>query len=108
MSRADARERAATDKTLAMLCRLPRREIIDAAAELLRAGYLVLACDRGRWLGTFAEGVAYRDALRARGRRIMVRAQLVERAIARHESSLFDQQDVERAQPAVAMEGAHV
>lgn len=72
------------DRELAERCHIDQRHVIDAAAELLAAGYLCLADGAGRWLGTLAEARVYRDGLHQRGKRVLHRLTLVNNAIARH------------------------
>ncbi len=81
---ATSAESALTDDRLAELARLPAREIIDAAGELLEHGYLVLAGGRGRWLGTPAEAREYVESLGRRAKRIFRRRQAVQLAIERN------------------------
>ncbi len=81
---ATAPARALTDSELAQLTFLPHRAIIDAAGELLAAGYLVLAGPRGRWLGQLAEAMRYAHSLRVRAARIFKRRQAVLAGIERH------------------------
>lgn len=55
-----------TDSCLANYCSITRRGLFDAVRELLNANYLLLADGRGRWLGSLAEAIAYRDSRRRR------------------------------------------
>lgn len=77
--------RAVTDRRLAVLMDAHPRVVIDAAAELLAAGYLVLAGGRGRWIGSLAEARHYERALRGRGLRVLRRRKLLRAAIRRNE-----------------------
>lgn len=85
--------RPRTDADLAGATGLPERDIVDLAAELLAAGYLVLADGRGRWLGTPAEARGYIESLGRRAKMILIRRRAVRRAAERHtlgDRSLFD------------------
>jgi hypothetical protein len=85
---ADSRARAIPDRRLAEECSLPPRTMIDAAAELLRAGVLVLASSTpppGRWIGTLPEALTYRAALVRRVRHTAGRIAALDRAIAAHQ-----------------------
>lgn len=75
---------ALTDSELARLTFLPRRQIIDAAGELLAGGYLVLAGPHGRWLGDEESARRYERSLRFRALKILVRRRNLRRAMDRH------------------------
>ena len=75
---------ALTDAELARLAFLPRRDIIDAAGELLAAGYLVLAGAQGRWLGDEAGAGRYERSLYFRARKILIRRRNLRSALERH------------------------
>jgi len=85
---ADSPDTAAPDHLLARLSHLPHREIIDAARELLNAGVLVLAGPCGRWLGTLAEALHYREQLLRRVKNTAGRVSALDRAIAAHQRQL--------------------
>lgn len=72
-----------TDRTLAELLGIPRRDVIDAAGELLAAGYLVLADGGGRWLGDLSEARRYDQVLRSRALQILRRRRDLRAAIRR-------------------------
>lgn len=85
---------ALTDQVLAERAHLPARDLIDAAHELIEAGYLVLArCERpfGRYLlrpgDDLAAAYKYARTLRRRGVQILKRARSVRRCIERYEST---------------------
>lgn len=86
LRREDATSPAAalTDAELARLTFLPHREIIDAAGELLAAGYLVLAGPHGRWLGDEEAARRYERSLRFRALKILIRRRNLRRALERH------------------------
>ena len=74
--------RAMTDQRLSELTRLPHRDIINAAGELLAAGVLVLAGPFGRWLGTPRDARHYARVLKFRAVRIFQRRAAVVQALA--------------------------
>lgn len=85
--------RAVTDKVIADKANLPRRVIIDAALELLRAGILVIATctrSRGRYIiqpgGDLRPAHLHAQSLEQRGKGVMARARAVRDCIARYES----------------------
>lgn len=89
--RATAPERAITDARLAELIEAPARDIIDAAGELLEAGYIVCASTvkpPGRFLilpgGDLAPAISYARTLRSRGVACLRRRKLLMRAVDRH------------------------
>jgi len=82
-------DRALTDRVLAERTRLPVRQVIDAAGELLDAGYLVLArCTRppGRYLLQPGDDLApahdYLASLRGRALAVFRRRRAVRLALA--------------------------
>lgn len=81
---ADSPTAALTDAELARLTFLPHRDIIDAAGELLAAGYLVLAGPRGRWLGDEDGARRYERSLHVRAKKILIRRRNLRRALERH------------------------
>ena len=85
--------RAVTDHVIADKASLPKRVIIDASLELLRAGYLVIASctgKRGRYLippgADLRPAVHHAQSLESRGKHVLERARAVRDCIARYES----------------------
>ena len=88
---ATTRAGALTDQRLAELTALNVRDQIDAARELLNAGIIVLAaCEPpyGRWLGTLAEALAYRDKLLHRVKTTAGRISALDVAIRKNQGQL--------------------
>lgn len=100
---ADAPERAMTDSELAGLIGCRPRDVILHAAELLKAGHLVLAVcrgrHRGRFVGTIAQAEKYAEALKRRAAAIRRRADAVEGAISAARQAAAQRDHEQRRQP---------
>lgn len=102
---ADRPEAALTDSMLSEAIGVRSRDVILHAAELLQAGYLVLAIcrgrHRGRFIGTVNQAERYAEALRRRAAAIRDRAAAVESAVqaARHDAATQAREQRRRPAP---------
>ena len=88
-SRARDESTAVTHAQVTQCAGLPHRDVIDFAAELLAAGYLVLACSAGVYLiepqdsrpASLAPAWAYAAALKRRAKMVLLRRRRLLRAI---------------------------